>query len=69
MKIGIDTTVPDKKLAMPPCDPADPSSIPEKAVSYMKLAPGTKLMSIELTYSDGSVSETKTFRADPRTNR
>ena len=35
----------------------------------MKLPGGTKLMSIELTYKDGSVSETKTFRADPRTNR
>lgn len=69
VKIGIDTTVPDRKLALPPCNPADPSSIPEKAVSYMKLGPGTKLMSIELTYKDGSVSETKTFRADPRGNR
>jgi hypothetical protein len=35
----------------------------------MKLPAGTKLMSIELTYKDGSVSETKTYRADPRTNR
>jgi hypothetical protein len=69
VKIGIDSTVPDKKLALPPCDPVDPSSIPEKAVSYMKLPAGTKLMSIELTYKDGSVSETKTYRADPRTNR
>ena len=58
-----------EQCPQPPCDPADPSSIPEKAVSYMKLAPGTKLMSIELTYKDGPVSETKTFRADPRTNR
>ncbi len=69
VKIGIDSTVPDRKLALPACDPNDPSSIPEKAVSYMKLPAGTKLMSIELTYKDGSVSETKTFRADPRTNR
>ena len=69
VKIGIDTTVPDKKLALPPCNPADPSSHPEKSVSYMKLPAGTKLMSIELTYKDGSVSETKTYRADPRTNR
>jgi hypothetical protein len=69
VKIGIDSTVPDKKLALPPCDPVDPSSIPEKAVSYMKLPAGTKLMSIELTYKDGSVSETKTYRADPRSNR
>ena len=30
VKIGIDTTVPDKKLALPPCDPKDPSAIPYK---------------------------------------
>ncbi len=55
---------------MPPCDPRDPSSIPEKAQSYMKLAAEhASLMSVELTYRDGTVSETKTFRADPRSNR
>lgn len=69
VKIGLDTTVPDRKLALPACDPANPSAIPEKAVPYMKLPAATKLMSIELTYKDGSVSETKTFRADPRVNR
>lgn len=69
VKIGIDTTVPDKKLALPPCDPANPSAIPEKAVPYMKLPASTKLVSIELTYKDGSVSETKSFRADSKANR
>ncbi len=64
VKIGIDSTVPDKKLTMPACDPSDPSSILSSAQSYMKLAPNTKFVSIELTYRDGSVSETKTFRAD-----
>ena len=57
------------KLALPPCDPRDPSSIPSDAQSYMKLPPNTKVMSVELTYRDGTTSEVKTFRADPRGNR
>jgi hypothetical protein len=35
----------------------------------MKLPPNTKVMSVELTYRDGTTSEVKTYRADPRGNR
>lgn len=69
VRIGIDSTVPDKTLALPPCDPRDPSSIPSSAQPYMKLPPKTKVMSVELTYRDGTTSEVKTYRADPRGNR
>ena len=69
VKIGVDSTVPDRKLTMPACDPQNPSAIPHSAQPYLKLSPGTKFVSVELTYRDGSVSETKTFRADPRGNR
>jgi hypothetical protein len=62
VRIGIDSTVPDRKIALPPCDPRDPSSIPHKADVHMKIPPGTKLMSVELTYRDGTISEVKTFR-------
>jgi hypothetical protein len=61
-RIGIDSAVPDKVLNMPACDPKDPSSIPHDALPYLKLAPTTKSVSVELTYRDGSVSEIKTFR-------
>jgi hypothetical protein len=54
--------VPDKVLKLPPCDPRDPSAIPHDASPYLKLAPTTKSVSVELTYRDGSVSEIKTFR-------
>src|SRR3954463_7865937 len=60
--IGIDTAVPDKVLKMPPCDPRDPSVIPHDAQPYLKLAPQTRSVSVELTYRDGSVSEIKSFR-------
>jgi hypothetical protein len=61
-RIGIDTAVPDKVLKMPPCDSRDPSVIPHDAPPYLKLAPSTQFVSVELTYRDGSVSEIKSFR-------
>jgi hypothetical protein len=61
-RIGIDTTMPDRVLKLPPCDPRDPSAIPSNATPYLKLPPATKSVSVELTYRDGSVSEIKNFR-------
>jgi hypothetical protein len=62
VRVGIDSTVPDRALKMPPCDPRDPSVIPHDAQPYVKLPPATKSVSVELTYQDGSVSEIKSFR-------
>ena len=62
VRVGIDSTVPDKVLKMPPCNPRDPSVIPHDSQPYLKLAPATKSVSVELTYRDGSVSEIKSFR-------
>jgi hypothetical protein len=62
VRIGIDSAVPDKVLKMPPCDPRDPSVIPHDAQPYLKLAPSTQSISVELTYRDGSVSEIRSFR-------
>ena len=62
VRVGIDSTVPDKVLKMPPCNPRDPSVIPHDATPYLKLTPQTKSVSVELTYRDGSVSEIKSFR-------
>jgi hypothetical protein len=62
VRVGIDSAVPDKVLKMPPCNPRDPSVIPHEATPYLKLAPQTKSVSVELTYRDGSVSEIKSFR-------
>jgi hypothetical protein len=61
-RVGIDSAVPDKVLKMPPCDPRDPSAIPHDSQPYLKLAPSTQFVSVELTYRDGSVSEIKSFR-------
>ena len=68
VRIGIDSAVPDKVLKMPPCDPRDPSAIPASATPYLKLPPTTQLISVELTYRDGSLSEIKTFKSASRSN-
>jgi hypothetical protein len=62
VRIGIDSSVPDRALKMPPCDPLDPVAIPHDATPYLKLPPATKTISVELTYRDGSVSEIKSVR-------
>jgi hypothetical protein len=69
VRIGIDSTTPRQKVELPPCDPRNPSSIPDKAKIHERLKPGTKDIYVELTYSDGTVSEIKRFPADPRGNR
>jgi len=61
-RIGVDSTVPNKVVALGDCDPKNPYEIPENAQPYLKLPPATHMVSVELTYRDGSVSETKTFR-------
>ncbi|MEH2569479.1 caspase family protein [Bradyrhizobium sp. AZCC 2289] len=62
VRVGIDSAVPDRVVKMPPCDSRDPLVIPHDAQPYLKLAPQTQSVSVELTYRDGSVSEIKSFR-------
>ncbi|WP_213737390.1 caspase family protein [Bradyrhizobium sp. dw_411] len=62
VRIGVDSAVPDRVLKMPSCNTRDPSAIPSDAQPYLKLAPSTQFVSVELTYRDGSVSEIKSFR-------
>lgn len=62
VKIGIDNSVPDRVVTMPPCNQRDPVAIPSSATPYLKLPAATKSVSVELTYRDGSVSEIKSFR-------
>jgi hypothetical protein len=68
VRIGIDTAVPDKVLKIPGCDMRNPDSISAGMPLYMKLAPATQFVSVELTYRDGSVSEIKSFRTANRSN-
>jgi uncharacterized caspase-like protein len=62
VRIGLDSTIPDRSIAMPPCNQKDPMAIPADAQPYLKVPPATGLVSVEITYRDGSISEVKTFR-------
>jgi hypothetical protein len=62
VRIGIDTTVPDKVIQLPPCDMREPHAIPNNVSPYLKLPTNTKSVSVELTFKDGSLSELRTFR-------
>jgi Caspase domain len=62
VRIGIDSTIPDRPLALPPCNEKEPYVIPVGAQTWLKLPPATGMVSVELTYRDGSLSEVKTFR-------
>jgi Caspase domain len=62
VRLGLNSTIPDRAIAMPPCNQKDPFAIPRDAQPYLKVPPATALVSVELTYRDGSVSEVKTFR-------
>jgi hypothetical protein len=62
VRLGLNSTIPDRAIAMPPCNQKDPMAIPSDAQPYLKIPPATALVSVELTYRDGSVSEVKTFR-------
>jgi Caspase domain len=64
VRIGLNSTIPDRAIAMPPCSQKDPMAIPADAQPYLKVPPATGLVSVELTYRDGSVSEVKTFRRE-----
>lgn len=62
VRIGIDSTVPDKVIELPPCNMQEPHAIPHNVSPYLKLPPRTKSVSVELTFKDGSLSELRNYR-------
>jgi uncharacterized caspase-like protein len=61
VRISLDSTDPDKTIALPPCNEKDPMEVPYGAPLYMKVPPATRSVSVKLTYRDGTESEIKTF--------
>ena len=53
----------DKVFKLPPCDPADPNSVPDGATLYMKVPPKMGSMQVQLTYADGTTSPARSFNA------
>jgi hypothetical protein len=63
VRYGFDGGAPDKVFKLPPCDPSDPHSVPDKAQIFVGVPPRTKSMSVRLTYADGTQSPARTFNA------
>jgi hypothetical protein len=53
----------DQVYKLPPCDLADPNSVPYEAKVDVKIPPKTKSMSVQLTYADGTQSPVRSFNA------
>ena len=53
----------DKVFKLPPCDAADPHSVPDGATLYMQVPPETTSMQVQLTYIDGTISPARSFNA------
>lgn len=62
LRIGFDRPEPDRVVALPPCDPANPYAIPASFVPYLKAPPGTRTASAQIVYTDGTTSPVKLFR-------
>lgn len=63
VRYGYNDGAVDKVFELPPCDPADPNSVPYEAKIYMSVPPKTASMSVQLTYVDGTQSPVRTFNA------
>ncbi len=62
LRIGIDNPVPDKLIALPPCDLKNPNNIPNGAEVLLKVPVKTASASVQVVYADGSVSEVRQVR-------
>lgn len=51
----------DQIWPLPPCDANNPHAVPQDAKIYMTVPKGTKAMSVQLTYQDGTTSQLKRF--------
>jgi hypothetical protein len=63
VRYGYNGAAPDKVFTLPPCDPADPHSVPYEAKVFMNVPPKTASMSVQLTYVDGTKSPVRSFNA------
>ena len=60
-EIGYGDVPPTNVLPMPPCNERDPHSIPSDAKPYVSVPAALKMVSVRLTWADGSQSPVKVF--------
>jgi hypothetical protein len=61
-RIGYDGGALDKMLPLPPCNERNPHAVPPGTTVYVAIPRAVQVVSIQLTYVDGTRSEVKTFR-------
>ena len=61
VRYGIDDGAVSEVWPLPDCDPANPHTVPDDAQIYRNIPENTRSMSVQITYADGSVSETRSF--------
>jgi hypothetical protein len=61
VRYGFDDGPVDKVWPLPPCDAANPHSVPQDADIYMTVPKGIAAMSVLLTYHDGTTSPLRRF--------
>lgn len=61
LRIGLDLPKPDRVITLPPCNLADPASIPSKYEPLLRVPVNTRSASVQIIYRDGSASAVKVF--------
>jgi hypothetical protein len=56
VRYGLDTMSPSQVYTMPPCDKANPYSVPSDATIYIQTPPATRFASVQIRYRDGAQS-------------
>lgn len=61
VEIGFNGEVPRQVIALPPCDPANPLSIPATARAFIPVTADTASTTIRLTFVGGETSDIRTY--------
>jgi hypothetical protein len=61
LRYGLDSGEPLQRFDLPPCNAADPFSIPPKANLFLRAPPKTKAINLQITWRDGTQSEVSTI--------
>jgi hypothetical protein len=61
VEIGYNGGAPQERIALPPCDPANPFAVPGDVRPYLDLRNGVESVTVRLTFFGGNASEARTF--------
>lgn len=65
VKYGFNDAAMDQTLTLPPCNPDKPYALADGFMPYMKIGDDVKSARLQVTYTDGTQSEVRTFNRGP----